>query len=241
MIRIQDLHKRYGRLDVLRGVDLALAPGRITGLVGPNSAGKTTLIKALLGHVRPDRGAISVDGAPIDAAGRYRARIGYMPQIARFPENLTGAELVAMLRDLRQDDPTVAARPIDDELVARLGLAPHLGKPLRTLSGGTRQKINAVLAFLFTPDVLVLDEPTSGLDPLASSTLKDKVLEARRAGRTVLVTSHVLSELEELCDDVVFLVEGKVAFAGTAAALSAATGEQRLERAVAKLMMREAA
>jgi Cu-processing system ATP-binding protein len=241
MIEFRGLHKRYGRLDVLRGIDLTVRAGRVTGLVGPNSAGKTTLIKSLLGHVRPERGSILVDGVPIDAEGKYRARIGYMPQIARFPENLSGAELVAMLSGLRRDTPGIAERPIDDELVARFGLAPHMGKPLRTLSGGTRQKINAVLAFLFTPDLLVLDEPSAGLDPVASATLKDTVLAARAAGRTVLVTSHVLSELEELCDDIAFLVEGKVAFAGSAAELAHATGEQRLERAVAKLMMREAA
>jgi Cu-processing system ATP-binding protein len=241
MIEFRGLHKRYGRLDVLRGIDLTVRAGRVTGLVGPNSAGKTTLIKSLLGHVRPERGSILVDGVPIDAEGKYRARIGYMPQIARFPENLSGAELVAMLSGLRRDTPGIAERPIDDELVARFGLAPHMGKPLRTLSGGTRQKINAVLAFLFTPDVLILDEPTAGLDPVASAALKDKLLAARGAGCTVLVTSHVLSELEELCDDVAFLVEGRVAFAGSAVELASVTGEQRLERAVAKLMMREAA
>ncbi|MFL5578738.1 MAG: ABC transporter ATP-binding protein [Gemmatimonadaceae bacterium] len=241
MIEIRDLHKRYGRLDVLRGVDLSLRTGRVTGLVGPNSAGKTTLIKSVLGLVRPDRGAVLVGGAPVDADGLYRARIGYMPQIARFPENLTGAELVDMLRSLRRGDARLAPRPEDDELVSRLGLAPHMQKRLRELSGGTRQKLNAVLAFLFTPDVLILDEPTAGLDPVASAALKDKLLAARGAGCTVLVTSHVLSELEELCDDVAFLVEGRVAFAGSAVELASVTGEQRLERAVAKLMMREAA
>ena len=194
MIEFRGLHKRYGKLQVLRGIDLTVRAGRITGLVGPNSAGKTTLIKSLLGHVRPERGEILVDGVPIDAEGKYRARIGYMPQIARFPENLSGAELIAMLCGLRRDTPGLPARPLDEELVARFGLGPHLGKPLRTLSGGTRQKINAVLAFLFTPDLLVLDEPSAGLDPGASGTHKDTVLAARAAGRTVLVTSHVLAE-----------------------------------------------
>jgi Cu-processing system ATP-binding protein len=236
MIEARRLHKRYGRLEVLRGLDLLVRPGRVTAIVGPNSAGKTTFIKSVMGLVRPDEGTILFDGAPI---GRLdRARIGYMPQIARFPENLTGAELVAMLGDLREGQPGVAARPRDEELLERLGLAPHLDKPLRALSGGTRQKINAVLAFLFTPDLLVLDEPTSGLDPVSSAALKDKVRAARDAGRTVVVTSHVLSELEELADDVAFLVEGTVAFAGSAAELASETGEQRLERAVARMMLR---
>jgi Cu-processing system ATP-binding protein len=237
MIEARALHKRYGRLDVLRGLDLVVRPGRVTALVGPNSAGKTTFIKSILGLVRPDRGTILFDGQPIDADGRYRARIGYMAQIARFPDNLTGAELVAMLGDLRRDEPT-AARPRDEELLERFALAPHMDKPLRALSGGTRQKLNAVLAFLFSPDLLVLDEPTSGLDPVASAALKDKVRETRDAGRTVIVSSHVLSELEELADDVAFLVEGTLAFAGTAAELANATGELRLERAIAKMLLR---
>ena len=239
MIEARTLTKRYGRLEVLRGLDLCVRPGRVTALVGPNSAGKTTFLKSILGLVRQDAGELRFDGQPLDAEGRYRARIGYMAQIARFPENLTGAELVAMLASVRAGQPGLVARPIDDELLGRLGLAPHMDKPLRALSGGTRQKINAVLAFLFTPDLLILDEPTSGLDPVSSAALKDKVVEARDAGRTVIVTSHVLSELEELADDVAFLVDGRVAFSGSAAELASATGEQRLERAVAKMMLRE--
>ena len=238
MIEARDLRKRYGRLDVLRGLDLVVRPARVTAIVGPNSAGKTTFIKSVLGLVRPDAGTILFDGRPIDAEGRYRARIGYMAQIARFPENLTGTELIAMLGDLRRGDADAAARPRDEELLERLALAPHLDKPLRALSGGTRQKLNAVLAFLFSPDLLILDEPTAGLDPVASAVLKDKVRAARDAGCTVIVTSHVLSELEELADDVAFLVEGAVAFSGSASALAAETGEQRLERAVAKMMLR---
>ena len=240
MIEARNLRKRYGRLDVLCGLDLVVRPGRVTAIVGPNSAGKTTFIKSVLGLVRPDAGTILFDGQPIDREGRYRARIGYMPQIARFPDNLTGAELVAMLADLRRGQPGIADRPRDEELLERLALGPHLDKPLRALSGGTRQKINAVLAFLFTPDLLVLDEPTSGLDPVSSAALKDKVRAARDAGRTVMVTSHVLSELEELADDVAFLVEGSVAFAGSVAQLASETGETRLERAVARMMLRRA-
>lgn len=239
MIETRGLRKRYGRVEVLRGLDLAVRPGRVTAVVGPNSAGKTTLIKSMLGLVHPDAGTILFDGRPVRPDGRYRARVGYMPQVARFPDNLTGTELVEMLGELRRDGDGAVARPRDEELLDRFDLAPHLQKPLRALSGGTRQKINAVLAFLFTPDLLILDEPTSGLDPVSSGALKDKVRAARDAGRTVLVTSHVLSELEELADDVVFLVEGVAAFVGSAAELASETGEARLERAVAKMMLRQ--
>ena len=170
MIELREVRKRFGALQVLDGVSLTITPGRVTAVIGPNSAGKTTLIKSILGLTRIDSGFIVVDGRPIDADGAYRANIGYMPQIARFPENLTAADLFAMMRDLRQ---TAAG---DDELIVRLGLKPFLGKPLRVLSGGTRQKVNAALAFLFEPPILFLDEPTAGLDPVASSIVKDKVL-----------------------------------------------------------------
>ena len=236
MIALRGVHKRFGSLQVLDGVDLTIAAGRVTAVVGPNSAGKTTLIKSILGLTRIDAGAIDIDGMPIDSAGQYRERIGYMPQIARFPENLTGADLFRMMRDLRRG---VHAR--DEELVEELGLAPHLDKPLRVLSGGTRQKVNAALAFLFTPSLLVLDEPTAGLDPVASSVVKDKVLAERARGRTFVLTSHVMSELEELADDVAFLVDGRIRFAGPVHDLKRLTRQLSLERAIAHVLGGKAA
>ncbi|HVZ78329.1 MAG TPA: ABC transporter ATP-binding protein [Gemmatimonadaceae bacterium] len=235
MIQAIGLRKRFGALQVLRGVDLTIHPGRITAMVGPNGAGKTTLIKLILGLVRADSGVLRFDGAPINGDCAYRARIGYMPQIARFPENLTGRELIAMVRDLR--GPFAAT---DDSLAAAFNLEAHLDKPLRTLSGGTRQKINAVIAFLFHPELFILDEPTAGLDPVASSLLKDRILAERGQGRTGIITSHVLSELEELADDIVFLLEGKVRFAGGVADLLRSTRQETMERAVAELMRRSA-
>jgi Cu-processing system ATP-binding protein len=233
VLQIHGLTKRFGALDVLRGVDLSIAAGRVAAVVGPNGAGKTTLIKSILGLTRPDGGEIRLDGEVV-RGDAYRARIGYMPQIAHFPENLTAAELIAMLVDLR--GASDAER--DEELVARFALGPHLGKPLRTLSGGTRQKVNAVLALLFRPQLLILDEPTAGLDPVSSAILKDKVAAERAGGRAVLLTSHIMSEIEELADDVVFLVDGSVDFAGPVAELRRATGQTRLERAIAHLMLR---
>jgi Cu-processing system ATP-binding protein len=234
VIEIDGLTKRYGKLAVLRGVELHVARGRVTAVVGPNGAGKTTLIKAVLGLVHPDAGRIAVDGVAVDGGVDYRARIGYMPQIARFPENLTGAELLALLEGLRRD--AASAASLDEELVERFRLAPDLAKPLRTLSGGTRQKVNAAMAFRFRPDLLVLDEPTAGLDPVASGILKDKILAERAAGRTIVLASHVMSELEELADDVAFLLEGRVCFAGPIADLKRVTRQPSLERAVAQMM-----
>ena len=236
MITIHSLTKRFGRLEVLRGVDLAVRPGAVTAIVGPNGAGKTTLIKALLGHMRADGGRILFDGERVGDDPAYRSRIGYMPQIARFPENLTGSELVAMVTDLRG-----GAAAVDLELMEQFALAPHMDKPLRTLSGGTRQKVNALLAFLFRPELLVLDEPTAGLDPVSSAVLKDKIAAERARGRTFILTSHIMSELEELSDDVAFLLDGQVRFAGAVHDLKLRTRQFTLERAIACMMQEEAA
>ena len=188
MIAITGLDKRYGTHHVLRGIDLAISRGRITAVVGPNGAGKTTLIKALLGLVRADTGRIHVDGALVGEDCAYRSRIGYMPQIARYPHNLSARELLAMLKDLRSADRPGQSLQLNEELIDRLGLGGQLDKPLRTLSGGTRQKVNAVMAFLCAPDLLILDEPTAGLDPTSSGVLKDKILADRDAGRTFILT-----------------------------------------------------
>jgi Cu-processing system ATP-binding protein len=236
MIDVQGVSKSFGKLSVLDGLDLSIRPGRVTAVVGPNAAGKTTLIKIMVGLTRADRGRILLDGAPVAEDGAYRSRIGYMPQIARFPENLSARHLLELLAGLRGAG---AAR--DEQLVQQFGLGPQLDKPLRTLSGGTRQKVNAAMAFLFAPDLLILDEPTAGLDPISSSILKDKIALERAEGRTVVIASHIMSELEELADDVAVLLDGKVRFAGPLEELKRRTYQASLERAIAQLMIREAA
>lgn len=232
MIDFHDVRKSFGALAVLRGVRLEVRRGRILALVGPNAAGKTTLIKILLGLSQPDHGHILIDRIPLNRTGVYRARIGYMPQIASFPDNLTGTDLLDMLAAIRG-----SPKRVDDELLDAFALQPHLGKPLRALSGGTRQRLNAVIAFRFCPDILVLDEPTAGLDPVASSILKDRILRERDAGHTIIVTSHVMSELEEIADDVAFMLDGRVRFSGALGDLKQRTRQATLERAVAQLMM----
>jgi Cu-processing system ATP-binding protein len=233
MIRVEKLNKRFGRLQVLDALDLEIPAGQCTAILGPNGAGKTTLIKSVLGLVRPDSGTITIAGAPTDAAGAYRERIGYMPQIPRYPENLRVREIFHMVKDLRGrfDD-------LDDELVELFDLALQYDKPFKTLSGGSRQRVSAALAFLFRPEILILDEPTAGLDPVASSTLKDKVLREKRAGRTFILTSHVMSEVEEMADAVVYLLDGRVHFERSVGGLLEHTGEPTLERALARMMLR---
>jgi len=227
------LRKRFGRNEVLKGVDVVIKGGRVTAVLGPNGAGKSTLIKCILGLVRADSGSLTVNGALVDDDPSHRADLGYMPQLARFPENLTGRDVVHLLRDLRGD-----ALPEDDELFHALGLVPELDKPVRTLSGGTRQKLNAAVAFMFRPSILILDEPTAGLDPVASGIFKEKIARARDEGRSILLSSHVLSELDDLVDDVVFLLDGRVEFQGSLRRLREVTGQHRLERAIARLMQR---
>ena len=236
MIDVVGVSKTFGSLTVLDGLDLSVLPGRVTAVVGPNAAGKTTLIKIMLGLTHPDRGRIMLDGRPTTPDGAWRARIGYMPQIARFPENLSARHLLELLTRLRG-----TGAPPDETLIHLLGLEPQLDKPLRTLSGGTRQKVNAVMAFLFAPELMILDEPTAGLDPISSSILKDKIVLERAGGRTVVIASHIMSELEELADDVAVLLDGKVRFAGPLDELKRRTHQVNLERAIAQLMIREAA
>ncbi|MEQ9568554.1 MAG: ABC transporter ATP-binding protein [Longimicrobiales bacterium] len=234
-VHVRDVHKRYGPLEVLRGVDLAPGPGRVTAVLGPNGAGKTTLLKAILGLVRPDRGRVEVNGVPVGRDAGIRHAIGYMPQLPRFPGNLTPRELTSLLDDLRAFDGVP-----DEELADAFGLASEADKPIRTLSGGTRQKVNAALAFRYETPVLVLDEPTASLDPVAARVLKGKVRRVRDAGRTVLLTSHDLGQVQAVADDVVFLLEGRIAFRGSLERLLAATGHADLEGAIATLMRDDA-
>ena len=230
MITLDNIRKAYAARSVLDGVSLALLPGRITALVGPNGSGKTTLIKCILGLARADAGVLLLDGTAADPDGQYRARIGYAPQAPHFPANLAVGEVFAMLRALRPE------ATVDESLLDAFSLRAEWQTPVGTLSGGWRQKVSLAAAWLFSPDVIILDEPTAGLDPIAAGLLKQAIRAARAEGRTLLITSHILSELEELADDVAFLTDGRLRFAGPVQALLAETGTRRLEPAIAALL-----
>lgn len=231
MITARGVCKRYGKLTVLRDIDVDVPRGEVTAIVGPNASGKTTFNKILLGLVRPDAGEIQFDGSSIAGQSDYRARIGYMQQAPRFPDNLCPADIFAMLTDLRRD-----SGRRDEELIEIFALDSAMRTPMRFLSGGMRQRVNAALAFLFDPDLLVLDEPTAALDPVSSSALKDKIRRERNGGRTFIITSHVVNELQELADRIVFLLDGSVRFAGRPTELVSLTRETTLERAIASVM-----
>ncbi len=231
MIEISHLTKRYGKLTVLDSLNLRIDRGKIVGIVGPNGSGKTTLIKCILGLIRPDAGTITINNHILNGNWEYRQRIGYMPQYGNFPANLTADEIISMVKDLRRNPDN-----LDRELYDRLNLDQEKSKKIHTLSGGTRQKLSALIAFLFNPELLILDEPTAGLDPRSSRALKDKMLKERTAGKTIIITSHIMSELEELSDEIVFILGGEIKFKGSLQSITENTCEHKLERAVANMM-----
>jgi Cu-processing system ATP-binding protein len=230
---VRGLHKAYGKNEVLKGVDLELKPGNITAVLGPNGSGKTTLIKCMLGMVIGQKGEIMADGVDVGRSWLYRREIGYLPQIARFPENLKVKELIAMVRDIRN-------QPADpSSLIDIFSLQPHLDKPLRNLSGGTRQKVNILIAFMFDTRFYILDEPTVGLDPLALIRFKSLLVREKQAGKAILMTTHIVHLVEELADEVVFLLEGRVYFRGDVRELKEKYNGLNLEEAIANILSRE--
>ncbi len=194
MIRTEHIHKSFGKLTVLRDVNVRLERGRAVAVIGPNGSGKTTLIKILLGLVIPDAGTVYFDNQPVQGAYQYRTQIGYMPQIGHYPANLKIRQLFEMMKDLRKGN----SNTLDEDLLDTFGLRAMFDKALGTLSGGTKQKVSAALAFLFDPPVLILDEPTAGLDPLASELLKEKIQREHAKGKLILITSHVMADLDDL-------------------------------------------
>ncbi len=233
MITIKNLIKNYGKLEVIKGMDLVIKSGGIFAILGPNGSGKTTLIKSILGMVIPNQGEIKVDGSSVIKKHEYRKEIDYLPQIANFPNNLTVRELIKMVKDLR-NKPTR-----EDMLIGLFGLEDFLNKKLGNLSGGTRQKVNLVLAFMFDSSLVILDEPTSGLDPVSLIRLKKLILEEKAREKTVLITSHIMDFVEEISDEIVFLLDGKIYFQGTVNELKNQTKEHDLEHAIAAILMKE--
>ena len=190
MIIANNVTKTFGKLKALDNVSVNCLRGQTIALIGPNGSGKTTLIKSILGMVVPDSGFITFDQDNILHTWNYRERIGYMPQIGRYPENMSIAQVFTMMRDIRKNVTTT-----DEELIAAFGLEELMQKKMRTLSGGTRQKVSASLAFLFNPDVLILDEPTNNLDLQNVEILTNSIKDYHG---TLLVISHDEIFLEEI-------------------------------------------
>lgn len=231
MIEIKNISKSFGKTQALKDVSLTLSAGKCIGLIGPNACGKTTMIKNILSMVVPDHGKIIFDNKDIAGDVSYKTKIGYMPQIGRYPENMSISQVIAMIRDIRGYEGEE-----DNDLYVAFGIDRFADKKMRTLSGGTTQKVSATIAFMFDPPVLILDEPTAGLDPIASEILREKIIKEREKGKLILITSHLLSELDDLLTDVIFMQEAEVLFNKQVEALFAETGEKRVSKAIHKLL-----
>ncbi|MBE9490396.1 MAG: ABC transporter ATP-binding protein [Bacteroidetes bacterium] len=231
MIEIKNLNKKFGKNEVLKGLNLTINKGGIFAVLGPNGSGKTTLIKSILGMVILQSGTINLNGKTIKKDYAYRNNIDYLPQIANFPNNLSVKELIKMIKDLRGNKTDK-----DEELIKLFKLEPFLDKKLGTLSGGTKQKVNLVLTFMFDSPLVILDEPTTGLDPISLIRLKDVIKMEKEKGKTILITSHIMSFVEEVADEIVFLLEGVIYFKGTIPELKTKTNQPDFEHAIASIL-----
>ncbi|WP_247829079.1 ABC transporter ATP-binding protein [Arthrobacter antioxidans] len=209
VIQTIELTKRYGAHQALHTLDLDVAPGAVFGLIGPNGAGKTTTLRILLDIIRPTSGSVRILGTtPGEGGPALRRRIGYIPGELRLEGRLRGRQLLRHLAEISGPVPPGTI----DHLADRLGV--DLGRQVRTLSKGNKQKLGLIQAFMHHPELLVLDEPTSGLDPLVQRTFLEMVREARDAGQTVLLSSHVLSEIQQTADEVAVLSGGRIVAQG---------------------------
>ncbi len=232
MIVARNLSKSFGRVRALDDFNVTMERGQSVLLIGPNGSGKTTFIKCVLGLVLPDKGGLTLDGASLLGDPLLRRSIGYMPQIGRFPDHLRVGQIIEMMREIRRGTHTRT----DEDLMEAFEIHKIADKPARTLSGGTRQKVSACLAFLFDPDILILDEPTAGLDPVAAEILKDKVRAEMAKEKLILMTSHILSDLDEITSDVLHLIEGRLQFYRPIDQLMAEHPGQRLGKVIATIM-----
>jgi ABC-2 type transport system ATP-binding protein len=219
-LAVRALAKRYGRVEALRGVDLEVEQGELVGLLGPNGAGKSTLVKIACGLVRPTSGDVIVCGAPAGSASA-RAALGYLAELFRFPGWYTAEEVLTLHQRLAGSDGGDAERR---ELLGLVGLADARERRVEEMSKGMSQRLGVAQALVGRPRLLLLDEPTSALDPVGRRTVRRLLEELRARGVAVLLNSHLLSEIELVCDRVAILLEGEVVAAGATAELAGPRG-----------------
>ncbi len=230
MLEIRGLYKSFGRTPALRGVSLLVAGGQLTALVGPNASGKSTLMKAVLGLVRPNRGEILWEGRPLQSFERYQRLFGYMPQSPYYPGNLTPREILRIVQEIR----AINGKSFEP-FVENFRFGEFMDRPVGTLSLGTRQKLSAILALGVAAPVLILDEPTVGFDPVAAGVFRRLFLEQKARGTAILFVSHLLQEVQAVADCLAFLDEGQIVFSGSPAELQRRTQTSSLEEAVLSL------
>jgi len=219
-LAVTDLRKRYGANAALKGVDLAVAEGELVGLLGPNGAGKSTLVKIACGLVRPSGGTAMVAGKPAGSPAAHRA-LGYLAELFRFPDWLTADELLTLHQKLAESAGGARER---SELLELVGLGEVAGRRVGAMSKGMQQRLGIAQAMIGSPRLLLLDEPTSALDPAGRRTVRELLETLRARGVAVLLNSHLLSEVELVCDRVVIIARGEVVAAGTPTELSHAGG-----------------
>lgn len=231
ILRTENLGKRFGEKWVLNDVNLEFYEGEITIISGPNGSGKTTFIKSILGLVVPSKGRILFKGKDVAGESEYRRYLGYMPQIPKFPENLTPKEIFSLMREIygkdRMEDP--------QRYIEEFSLRDFWDKPVGTLSGGTRQKMSASLCLSVKAHVYFLDEPNASLDPKSSVVLKEEILRKKSEGASVVIITHIISSFEDIADRLIYFLEGRVKFVGEIESLKRMTGENDLERAIARM------
>ncbi len=204
VIVIDNLHKTYGKVPAVKGISMNVEQGEIFGFLGPNGAGKTTTIRCMLDVIRPTSGTIRVLGldAQRDTMALHQ-HIGYLPGDVRLPGDMTGKQVINYFSRLQGREPILL-----DDLVARFDV--EMKRPLKGYSKGMRQKIGIVLAFMCNPDVLILDEPTSGLDPLLQRAFNEFLLEEQARGKTIFMSSHIMSDVEKICQRVAVIRKGEL-------------------------------
>ncbi len=212
VIELDGIVKTYGRVTALDGLSLRVGPGELVGLLGPNGAGKTTAVKLLLGLARPTRGSGRVLGAPLGDRA-VRARIGYLPELFRYQPWLRAREVLRLHTELARIPPGRRAGAIDEALEL-VGLSDRAGDPVAGFSKGMQQRLGLGVALLGAPELILLDEPTSALDPIGRTDVRAIVRAARDRGATVILNSHLLTEVEQVCDRVIILQHGRAIAAG---------------------------
>jgi ABC-2 type transport system ATP-binding protein len=220
VLEASGLHKSYGSVRALAGVDLEVGEGELVGLLGPNGAGKSTLVKIACGLVRPTGGSARIAGAPAGSPTAHRS-LGYLAELFRFPDWLTADELLTMHQQLAASDGGAAER---ERLLAAVGLQEATSRRVAAMSKGMQQRLGIAQAMVGSPRLLLLDEPTSALDPAGRRTVRRLLEQLRGEGAAVLLNSHLLSEVELVCDRVAIIARGELVAAGTPHELSHAGG-----------------
>lgn len=237
VIEIKNLVKQYGKIEALKGVTLSVEKGEIFGLLGQNGAGKTTMVKILLGITRASFGEARMLGEPVGSA-RVRQRVGYLPEDHRFPDYHTGASLLDFYGSLLQV-PSAGKRQRIEEVLDLVGLKGRMHSKVRTYSKGMKQRLGIAQAIFHDPEVIFLDEPTDGVDPLGRREIRDLLAQLKQEGKTIFLNSHLLGEVELICDRVLILDRGEVIRQGTMAELTRQRGLYVVGLAPGQVLPRE--